>query len=49
MFPEDESERSTLLEMALNIADGDGLDFVGMVQAAPPDWPETLFIFRDRA
>ena len=37
------------LRDALAITDGDGMDLVAVVPVSPPDWPETLFIFKDRS
>jgi hypothetical protein len=48
MLDRHESDPRVALQEALVIADGDGMDLVGVVPASPPQWPETLFIFRDR-
>jgi translation initiation factor IF-3 len=49
LLDKDESDPRVALQEALTTADGDGMDLVGVVPAAPPQWPETLFIFRDKA
>ena len=48
MLDEHESDPRAALQKALTIADGDGMNLVGVVPASPPQWPETLFIFRDK-
>jgi hypothetical protein len=48
MLEKEPDDAKAVLTDALAIADGDGMDLVGIVPASPPEWPETLFIFKDR-
>lgn len=48
MLEKEQSDPMEALRAALEIADGDGMDLVGVVPGSPPAWPETLFIFKDR-
>lgn len=48
MLDEHVSDPRVALQEALTIAEGDGMELVGVVPATPPRFPETLFVFRDK-